>query len=145
MKKIILFALICTSGLISCDNKKGAEPEIQFTNLDSKVAYRQSTVVSASGNDLTVNLKELADSRCPSNANCITMGSAELTLAITDGTENALVQSSFSGNGQNSVVQKFSLGSKSYALKITEVLPYPETSKKPVLEDYKIGVSIVKL
>lgn len=144
MKKVILTALIFTSCLAACD-KKDAEPEIQFPSLDSKLAYRQDVMVPASGTDLKVNLKEIVDSRCPMNANCISMGAAALTLAISDGTNNATLTTSFSGEGKNSPVQTFSLGSQKYALKVNEVLPYPEAPKLPPFEDYKIGVSITKL
>jgi hypothetical protein len=144
MKKTILVALIWTACLAAC-NKDDPDPDIQFEGNASKVAYRQNTVVPASGSDLTVSLKEVVDSRCPSNANCITMGAAALTFAISNGTDNADVKASFSANSKDSAIQTFSLGNRNYALKVTEVLPYPETSQTPKLEDYKVGVSIVKL
>lgn len=146
MKKTILLALIWTCCLAACNNKNDAAPEIQFNSGDSKVAYRKDTVIPASGSDLTINLKELVDSRCPANANCITMGSVAITFAVSDGTANALVNVTFKGDDKNSGVQTFSLGSKNYALKVTEVLPYPGTSKDPAsLEDYNVGVSVVKI
>ena len=144
MKKIILTAFFFASFLVACD-KKTAEPEIQFSSLDAKLAYRQDVVVTTSGTELKVNLKEIADSRCPMNANCIGMGAAALTLAISDGTNNAVVNTSFSGDGKNGPVQTFALGSQKYALQVNEVLPYPVTPKLPPFEDYTIGVSVAKL
>lgn len=145
MKKLILSALIGASFLISCNNKNDAEPEVQFDSKISNLNYRVNTVVPASGKDLTVNLKEVQDSRCPSNAVCITMGVAVINFAISVGTDNADVQVKFSGDGKNSGIETFSLGGQNYAMKVTEVLPYPETSKTPAVEDYHVGLSIVKL
>ncbi len=145
MKKIFLSALIGASFLISCDNKNEAEPEVQFDSKISNLNYRVNTIVPASGKDLTVNLKEVQDSRCPSNVVCVTMGAAVVGFAISDGNNNADVQVKFSGDGKNSGIETFSLDGQNYALKVTEVLPYPETSKTPSLEDYHVGLSIVKL
>ncbi len=146
MKNTILIALIWACCLAACTNKTDTAPEIQFNSGDSKVAYRQNTVVPASGQELTVNLKEVADSRCPANVTCITMGSVALVLAVSDGGNNAIVNVTFTGDEKKSGVEKFTLGSQNYALKVTEVLPYPGTTKEPAsLEDYKVGVSVVKL
>jgi hypothetical protein len=144
MKKTILFALICAGLLTSC-NKDEAEPEIRFDSAPSSVAYRQEKVVNASGNDLNINLQEIVDSRCPSNVVCVTMGSAELTFEISNSIDNVVVRASFSADQKKSEIHTFTLAKQNYALKVTEVLPYPETSKTPTLSEYKVGVSIVKL
>jgi hypothetical protein len=144
MKKTILIALIST-GLFAACNKDEAEPEIKFDSAPSSVAYRQEKVVNASGSDLNVNLKEIVDSRCPSNVVCVTMGAAELTFEISNSIDNVVVSASFSADQKKSPIHTFTLAKQNYALKVTEVLPYPETSKYPTLEEYKVGLSIVKL
>lgn len=145
MKRTLFSIMIAASCLVACDNKDEAKPEIVFGSSDSKVAYRQSTVVPASDTEVAVNLKEIEDSRCPLNVVCITMGSVALSFEISDGSNSTSVKTTFSGDGKNSGVQTFTLGKQNYALKVTEVLPYPETSQSPSVEDYKVGVSVVKL
>jgi hypothetical protein len=146
MKNIIFIALALLTVSFGCSNKKEVEPEIEFNSADAKiVASREGTLIPAAGRELSVSLKEIADSRCPSNVVCITMGAAQLTLAVQDGTNSVLVKTSFDGDGRRAAQEKFELSGQSYAIKVTEVSPYPQTTKSPALEEYKISVMIVKI
>lgn len=140
MKKTVLLAFLCIAAL-GCDKKEDSspQPELQTTS----VPYRQSTKISASGTDLKVELKDIADSRCPVNADCITAGSAKLVLAISDASNQVDVNFEFKG-GTKGGPQEFKLGGETYVLTVSEVLPYPQISVTPKLEDYKIAVSIEK-
>ncbi|SDD73551.1 hypothetical protein SAMN04487996_10272 [Dyadobacter soli] len=137
MKKTILLALICIAA-ISCDKKESAVPDPNPISL----SYQKATTVRTSGSDLKVELKEVTDSRCPMNANCVSMGSAKLVFAVSDASNQVNVNFEFQGNAKNE--QLFKLGGVEYVITVSEVLPYPELSKTPKLEDYKIAVSIVK-
>lgn len=139
MKKTILLALICIAA-ISCEKKEDAAPQsdLKATSL----TYQKATTVRTSGSDLKVELKDVNDSRCPMNANCVSMGSAKLELSISDASNQVNVSFEFKGDSKNE--QVFKLGGTEYILTVTEVLPYPELPKSPKLEDYKIAVSIEK-
>ncbi|GGM88045.1 hypothetical protein GCM10010967_20840 [Dyadobacter beijingensis] len=138
MKKTILLAFLCIAA-IACDKKDDSTPQPELGTVS--VPYRQSTKVSASGTDLKVELKEITDSRCPINADCISMGSAKLVLTISDASNAANVNFEFSAISQRNA-QEFKLGDVEYVLSVTEVLPYPQLPVTTKLEDYKIGVSI---
>lgn len=139
MKRTILLALICFAA-ISCDKKDDAAPQADLN--PTSLTYQKAATVRTSGSDLKVELKEVTDSRCPVNANCVSMGSAKLVLAISDASNQVSVNFEFKGDSKNQ--QDFKLGGTEYVLTVSEVLPYPELPKSPKLEDYKIGVSIEK-
>lgn len=139
MKKTILLALICIAA-ISCDKKEGNTPQPELNSIS--LSYKKATTVRTSGSDLKVELKEVADSRCPINADCITAGTAKLVFAISDASNQVTVNLEFKGDSKN--VQVFKLGGVEYVLTVSEVLPYPQISVTPNLEDYKIAVSIEK-
>ena len=142
MKKIILLSLIWLT-VTACDEKKqNVNPQTESLKT-SIVPYRQLTTVSASGEDLKVDLQEIADSRCPSNAVCITMGSAQMKFIVSDATSQTDVKVNFSGDGKTSN-QTFTLNGQTYELKVSEVLPYPVTTQSPKLEDYKVSLRIEK-
>jgi len=139
MKKTILLALICIAA-ISCDKKEDAAPQADLNPIS--LSSEKAATVRASGSDLKVELKEVNDSRCPINANCVSMGSAKLVFSISDASNQVNVNFEFKGGSKNE--QVFKLGGTEYVLTVTEVLPYPELPKSPKLEEYKIAVSIEK-
>ncbi|GGH23224.1 hypothetical protein ACN9ML_03010 [Dyadobacter endophyticus] len=139
MKKTILLALICIAA-ISCDKKDDAAPQPDLNPVS--LSYQKAATVRTSGSDLKVELKEVNDSRCPINADCVSAGSAKLVFAISDASNQVNVNLEFKGGSKNE--QVFRLGGTEYVLTVSEVLPYPELPKSPKLEDYKIAVSIEK-
>lgn len=140
MKKTILLAFIWVAA-IACDKKDNAAPQPELVSIS--VPYRQATSVPVSGSDLHVELKDVNDSRCPINANCISAGSAKLTLIVSDASNQVDVDMDFKGDSKSNT-KAFTLNGVEYVLSVKEVFPYPEVSKTPKLEDYKIGVSIEK-
>jgi hypothetical protein len=140
MKKTILFALICAS-VMACTKNEVAAPQDQLET--TSVPYRQLTTVPTTGNDLKVDLREVADSRCPKNVVCIQMGDAKVKFNVSDGQNATDVSVTFKGD-KRSDFQTFTLSGQNYVLSVSEVLPYPETSQSPKLEDYKVSVSIEK-
>ena len=138
MKKTILLALICIAA-ISCDKKEDSAPQPDLNSIN--LTYQKATTVRTSGSDLKVELKEVADSRCPINANCISAGSAKLVFAVSDASDQVNVNYEFGAVSKGNA-QVFKLGGIEYVITVSEVLPYPVLSQTPKLEDYKIAVSI---
>jgi len=141
MKKTFLLAFIWLA-VVACDRKEEAAPQIKFETAIVS-AERQSALKSA-GEDFKIQLIELTDSRCPVNADCISAGSADIKFNVSDGTNQVNVSVLYSGADKTSGSQEFELGGKTYVLKVSEVLPYPEIFKTPKLEDYKVSVSVEK-
>jgi hypothetical protein len=140
MKKTILLALIWVAA-IACEKKEEATPQAELKT--TSIPYRQMTTVPTSGADLKVDLREIADSRCPKDVVCIQMGSAQIKFAVSDATNQADVNVDFKGDSKTDL-QTFSLSGQTYVLKVSEVLPYPVSSQSTKLEDYKVGVTIEK-
>jgi hypothetical protein len=140
MKKTILFALVWLAA-VACDQKNEAVPQAELKT--TSVPYRQETTVPASGENLKVDLVEITDSRCPKNVVCVQMGSAQIKFNVSDGKNQADVDVTFKGD-KTAGSQVFSLGGQTYLLKVSEVLPYPDTTESPKLEDYKVSVTIEK-
>ena len=143
MKKTILFGLIWFA-VIACDSKNDSNPTPHAELKTAVVSNKQETSFRTSDDELKAKLTAVADSRCPMNVTCIVAGSANVTFDVSDGTNHTDVQVVFSSDGKNSGSQDFTLGGHTYILTVTSVLPYPETSKTPALEEYKVSVSIEK-
>lgn len=127
---------------VACDNKDNSSPIPVAELKTAVVSHQQETTFRTSEENLTAKLVAVADSRCPSNAVCITAGSANVTFNVSEGTNETDVSVIFSGDGKNSGSQEFKLGGQTFNMTVTEVLPYPKTSTAPALEDYRISVSI---
>ena len=142
MKRPIIIAFMIFT-CIACDKKNEQAPTIQEQTVDA--GYRKSTPVTITGKALIVNILEIKESRCPINVDCIQAGSADLELSISDGTNKTSVPVSFKNDSKASGHQTFTLGNQTYSLVIHEVLPYPEYTKTPNPEDYKVNLSIEKI
>lgn len=140
MKKTILFALIWVAA-VACDQKQDATPQAELKA--TSVPYRQMTTVVATGSDLKVDLQEITDSRCPKNVVCIQMGSAAMKFNVSDASNKADVNVTYKGDRKTDH-QTFTLSGQTYLLRVSEVLPYPQTTQSPKLEDYKVDVTIEK-
>ncbi|GGB86049.1 hypothetical protein [Dyadobacter sediminis] len=142
MKKVILFSLIWVAAMACHEKQQNVNPQTESVKT-SIVPYRQLTTVPASGEELKVDLQEIADSRCPANVVCITMGSAQMKFIVSNAKSQTDVKVNFTGNSKESS-QTFTLDGQTYELKVSEVLPYPVTRQSPKLDDYKVSLSIVK-
>ncbi|NIJ54365.1 hypothetical protein [Dyadobacter arcticus] len=140
MKKTILFALIWVAA-VACDQKQEAAPQSELKS--TSIPYRQLTTVATSGDNLKVELREVNDSRCPKNVVCIHMGSAQVKFNVSDGTNQTDVNLTFKGD-KNADFQTFALSGVNYVIRVSEILPYPDTTQSPKLEDYKVNVTIEK-
>lgn len=140
MKNIVLLALVWVSA-VACEQKQEAAPQADLKV--TSVPYRQLTPVPASGIELKVDLREIADSRCPKNVVCIQMGSAQLKLTVSDGKNNTDVEVTFNAMDKSDS-KVFTLSGQRYVVTVSEVLPYPDTTQSPALEDYKVSVTIEK-
>lgn len=138
MKNLILFFLIWSAAIACREKKQDVNPQTGSENT-RVVSFRQLTTVPASGTKLKVELLEIADSRCPSNADCVTMGSVQLKFMISKSKSKIEVKVNFSGDRKNNS-QTFVLDGQTYELEVSEVLPYPGTLPTP----YKVSLSIEK-
>jgi len=142
MKNLIFVTLLCVAS-IACDTKNEEVPDIPEQNVSA--SYRTSISVSVTGQPLLVTVLEINESRCPINADCIQAGSVDLGLSISDGTTKIQVPVSFRSDSKASGHQVFELGGQLYSLVVHEVLPYPTSLEPPILEAYKINLSIEKI
>ncbi|GLU53733.1 hypothetical protein [Dyadobacter frigoris] len=142
MKKYILITLFCFV-CIACDNKYEDMPKAQ--ELVSNISYRKLTSVMVSGIPLSVTVLEINDSRCPINADCISVGKVIVKFSLSDGANNTEASIELINDEKDKTVQSFKLGDQSYSIKIHEVSPYPEIFKTINPEDYKVSLTIEKI
>ena len=128
--------------MLACNPKDEAIPQIESET--TIVSAKTQSELKSAGEDLKVQLISVEDSRCPLNANCIWVGSANLKFKVSDGDADMEVHVVFSADKKISGTQEFKLDGQTYVLAVAEVLPYPETSKTPTLEDYQVKVSVEK-
>lgn len=108
-------------------------------------SYTAKSAVTVSGKALDITVLEVVDSRCPINADCVSAGAAQLKFGISDGTNSVTVSLSFVNAEKDKTVQTFKLNGQAYALKVSEVNPYPQLPNNVKLEEYKINMSIEKI
>lgn len=140
MKNIIISGLLMLF-CFACKDNSEQEPSPD-TDASFITAQKLSTMRIAEM-DLQVKLIAVSDSRCPINAYCITAGIADLTFQISNSATSADVRVTFAGlDKEKGNRQDFILGGTTYQIQVSEVLPYPENSKKTELDEYKVSATI---
>lgn len=125
--------------LIACDTQENVTPQ---ANNEVKVAYQKS--VRMAGTSLDMKVTDVSDSRCPTNARCITAGSVTVNLEATNEGKTETIQIDLPAYPDKPAQKIVSVGGQSYQITLTEVLPYPEAGKPIRLEDYTVEFSVEK-
>lgn len=128
------FVLIASSGLLACkkdDASKTATAIGQPFDLDDK---QTTTLPTSTGSLLSVRISQINDSRCPSNAYCITAGYATVDVELTDATATpqlariGLRVAVPPNYARDSV--SVTLNQQKYWLRLLDVKPYPGGSSQ---------------
>ncbi|RIV27028.1 hypothetical protein DYU11_01550 [Fibrisoma montanum] len=134
------FLSLAFLGLMASCSQQTAVAPTQPT--EQKVAYQKS--VRLAGNSLGLKVAQIADSRCPINARCITAGAVKVQFeASAQGTTQA-VDVTLPAYPEKPVETSFTINNQTYRLTLNEVLPYPEAGKEIKLEEYTVQVSVEK-
>ncbi len=140
MKKIFFLVGVLVSMLACQKNEDATIPQAPIETVS--IGAARETAVATNNTELKVTLLTVNDSRCPVNANCISAGTALLKFAVSDQESKIEVVMNFSSALETANQVDFKLNGTSYRMSVTEVLPYPDTSKSPSLNDYNIEVGI---
>ena len=111
--------------------------------------FELSSPISIDYNQKVVNEEEevsikfinvLSDSRCPTGAECVWAGEAELQFIVNKANDSIKFNLISSGQhfGQDTIL--FDLH-----IKLLKVIPYPDVSKIIVIEDYKTVIIVDKV
>ena len=108
----------------------------------------KSLVVAASqsarvGQDATLQVDKIEDSRCPANVVCIRYGNVNVSYMLSQGTESRqgiLCLGDCGGPQKTQDSTTVQLGNDRYQLVLTEVRPYPGTSPVEVKPEAVIQV-----
>lgn len=131
--------------LFSCSNNAVNKQQ------EEQVIHYQETVALPKGGTLT--FAEVEDSRCPENVQCVWAGNATVDLQLRSGEANQEAQSvkmclgdcsqlyPKSGFREADTVQ-VSVQGTPHTLILTQVNPYPNTTKPTKKEDYTIKLKI---
>ncbi|GAB3496250.1 hypothetical protein GCM10027341_14720 [Spirosoma knui] len=137
--KTVFFSLALLGLLTACDKQANVTPN---PASDQKVAYQKS--VRLAGTALDLKVAQVADSRCPINARCITAGSVKVSFEASEQGATQQVEVDLPAYPEKPVQKQFTVNGQTYQLNLSEVLPYPEVGKEIKLEDYTVQVSVEK-
>jgi hypothetical protein len=126
-KSFIVFLALTSLVLTACEK----------IDLDSEFILKIGENKKIKSN-LSFKIEDLTDSRCPTNANCITAGDVKLYFNIEHSKDHIEKVVSFNENQLN----PFSY--RGYLWKIIEVNPYPISSETLDRMDYTIKMVISK-
>lgn len=118
-------------------NNPTAEP---LLNKPVSIAANQTERV---GQDVTVEVERIQDSRCPANALCIRYGSADVAFTLTKGSDRqpgrlCLGECTQGLRTQDTTV--VSVGGSRYRVVLNEVRPYPGTGAPDAKQEAVIRV-----
>lgn len=137
--KTTFFSIALLLVLNACNQAETVKPA---STSEVTVAYQKS--VRLAGTALDIKVAQLADSRCPINARCITAGAVTVSFEATNDDKTELVTVELPAYPEKSTQKAFSVAGQEYQLTLREVLPYPEAGKTIELNDYTVEFSVSK-
>ncbi len=127
--KITYFMTALVGGLLAAGCQKAVQ-NVTMPYGSVVVGIKQSARV---GQDVTVQVDSIQDSRCPVNADCIWAGNAVVRFTLSDQTNHQPGSLCLGACGQSLKVRdsvNVLLGSDRYQVVLTEVRPFPGTDPK---------------
>jgi hypothetical protein len=133
---ILILGLFLT---FSCDEKFNCE---EFT-LGTPFVVKAGEINQDCPGQLSITLVRVEnDSRCPSNANCVWAGNAEVVFIFRNVDEETEFTLDTNASMQGSENEKEVLG---YSIKLNGLTPYPEISMQIKEKDYRADITITKV
>lgn len=141
-----IYFLALLIGFSSCKTEKVAlQDGTVLLNYQQPLTIDQSTKTVAT-------FKEVADSRCPENVNCIWSGSVTVDLLLdiqNQKTQKALQLCLYCMAGKDGTKippsSDVDLGGEKYKIELQSVTPSPNTEIQKKKEDYVISIKINKI
>lgn len=141
-----IYFLALLIGFSSCKTEKVAlQDGTVLLNYQQPLTIDQSTKTVAT-------FKEVADSRCPENVNCIWSGSVTVDLILdiqNQKTQKALQLCLYCMAGKDGTKippsSDVDLGGEKYKIELQSVTPSPNTEIQKKKEDYVISIKINKI
>lgn len=141
-----IYFLALLIGFSSCKTEKVAlQDGTVLLNYQQPLTIDQSTKTIAT-------FKEVADSRCPENVNCIWSGSVTVDLLLdiqNQKTQKALQLCLYCMAGKDGTKippsSDVDLGGEKYKIELQSVTPSPNTEIQKKKEDYVISIKINKI
>ena len=132
MIKKSLFFIALLGVFVSCEKE---EQPVSF-GLGDEVEFKMGQTVYSENNDLSLEILDINDSRCPSDVVCIWQGEAKVKFAFEHGQQNDFTLSTF--DPQSDTIDN-------YVFTLVDVSPYPISTETIPLEDYKVTLRIEEL
>lgn len=123
-----IFAIILTFvvGFVACEKSSiGNNPTSQTLSLrlneDKSITFDHSST-------LNIKIKNINDSRCPENANCVTAGEVIVDFVAKEDNDSLAISLAIPKSTQNQNTTTFKLNGHQYQAILKEVTPYPNLS-----------------
>jgi hypothetical protein len=134
MKKISVYGLLIVSSLLAAGCKKVSHNSVTQESNPFTVKVNESARLAQ---NVTLQVDDIADSRCPATVTCIWYGNAKVKFTLKDSVwsqsgELCIGQCDQQMKNQDSIIVQ--LGVNTYEVTLTEVRPYPgtDTNASPV-------------
>ena len=130
MKTLVLLLTIWgVLGLVQCSKEDSV---IRSQSQDVKLKVNEAVQLREPNNPVRLTLTKLQDARCPAKAECVWQGQAEVVAELRDAAGASQTAALCLGACRNDSVA-VQLGTRTYALKLQEVTPYPNLAQLPGL------------
>ena len=112
------------------------------SSLGEEFSLKPGQQTSISGEDLTIEFKSVSnDSRCPTDAQCVWAGNAEVNVELTKtGNSSSAIQLNTAGTTELPSQANY----LNYTIRITELQPYPKVDLTIAQAEYKAKFIVSK-
>lgn len=131
MKKEIFIILISFFFAVSCSD----ETIIDNFELNKLQTFIPGITYHLENTETTFRINSVDDSRCPTNAQCVWEGLAQIELVFQSLATDTLRLNTM--DNQSDTIEN-------YVFQLMEVEPYPELDKEVKLKDYRITLNILE-
>ena len=132
MKTLSILIVLIAISLVSCDNETVSDSFSLGLENDFKI----NGEYHSTDNSLNFLVREINDSRCPSDVVCVWQGKADVKIEV-----KSPVRGSIMLNTYDNLID--TVGNYSFELK--DVSPYPVSTMVIKLEEYNVTLKIVEL
>lgn len=132
MKKNLFILIIPLLTLISCDDNLQS---LQFTPGE-EVEFKIGQTISTNNNQISLEIIDINDSRCPSDVQCIWQGEARITFELNNNGKKEFTLTTLE-------LEPDTIDNYIFTLKSVE--PYPISTKTLELDDYTVKLKIEEL
>ena len=115
--------------IVGCAAEKEKQRQVGFEEA-FHLAASDTVQLKQGSESFWISLREIEDSRCPADVNCITGGKAVVRLQLADMPEEVEICTGADCRKENNNSFLYEYNNKRYTIVLEEVVPYPQTGNE---------------